>query len=138
MRPVFRSVLCLLVGALLYAQTPAPAPDSAGLLPDWDIRAILEEMSAHATRVGPVLDRIDVASWVRKGASDSYVAQLQSSKDQARAMAEGAKTLAKDPEKLSACLELYFRVAGLEDMLGSLVEGQLALAAIAAAQAFFA
>ena len=80
-------------------------------------------MSAHATRLEPVLAEINATSWVAKGASESYVTQLQSSKDQARALADGAKALAKNPEKLSACLELYFRITGLEDMLASLGEG---------------
>src|SRR6185503_10123405 len=94
-----------------------------GLLPDWDIRAILEEMSAHATRLQPMLAEIDAKSWTAKGASESYATQLQSSKDQARAMASDAQALAKNPEKLSGCLELYFRIAGLDDMLRSLEEG---------------
>jgi len=119
MRLVPSSLLCLSFAALCCAQTPAPV----GLEPDWDIRAILDEMSAHADRLQPVLARIDAKSWLAKGASETYVAQLQSSKDQAQAMADGAKALTKNPEKLSACLELYFRITGLEDMLSSLGDG---------------
>lgn len=119
MRLVLSSLLCLPFAALCCAQTPAPA----GLEPDWDIRAILDEMSAHAGRLQPVLARIDANSWLAKGASETYVAQLQSSKDQAQAIADGAKALTKNPEKVSACLELYFRITGLEDMLGSLGDG---------------
>ncbi len=51
------------------------------------------------------------------------MAQLQSSKEQARALADGAKALARNPEKLSAGLELYFRVQALDQMIGSLLEG---------------
>lgn len=103
---------------LLCAQTP-----TAGLQPDWDIRVILQEMSDHATRLQPVLNQVDVKDWVAKGASETYAAQLQSSKDQARTMADQAKVLAQNPEKLSVCLELYFRVQALEQMIGSLAEG---------------
>jgi hypothetical protein len=85
--------------------------------------AILQEIGAHATRLLPALDRIDAKAWVEKGASETYAAQLQSSKDQARALADGARALARNPEKLSACLELYFRIQGLDQMIGSLVEG---------------
>lgn len=91
--------------------------------PDWDIRAILQEMSDHAARLQPVLNQVDTNAWVEKGASETYTAQLQSSKDQARAMADDAKALARNPEKVSACLHLYFRIQGLEQMIGSLVEG---------------
>jgi hypothetical protein len=103
---------------LLCAQTP-----NAGLQPDWDIRAILQEMSDHATRLQPVLNEVDVNAWVAKGASETYAAQLQSGKDQARTITGQAKVLAQNPERLSTCLELYFRVQGLEQMIGSLAEG---------------
>jgi hypothetical protein len=115
MRLLSQLVLCCPI--LLCAQTP-----TAGLQPDWDIRAILQEMGDHAVRLQPVLNQVDAGAWVAKGASDTYQAQLQSSKDQARGIAEDAKVLMHNPEKLSACLQLYFRVQGLEQMIGSLVE----------------
>jgi prophage DNA circulation protein len=104
---------------LVWAQAPPADPD-AGLTPDWDISVVLGEMSDHAARLGPTLDRIDAKAWVAKGASETYEAQLQSAKDQARAIATDAKALARSPEKLSACLELFFRVQGMEQMIDSL------------------
>jgi hypothetical protein len=121
--------------AALYGQAQPAQPQPAGLEPDWDIGAILQEMSAHAGRLLPVLDRIDVAPWLEKGASDTYAAQLQSSKDQAKAFADGARDLARNPERLSASLELLFRIQGLETMLGSLEEGIRKYQDPAAAQA---
>ena len=109
--------------AVLYGQAQPAQQQPAGLEPDWDIGAILQEMGAHAGRLLPLLDRIDVQAWLPKGASDTYAAQLQSSKDQAKAFADGARDLARNPEKLSASLELLFRIQGLETMLGSLEEG---------------
>jgi hypothetical protein len=116
MRPALRTLLWLGFPVFLGAQAPA----GAGLQPDWDVSVILGEMSDHATRLLPTLDKIDATGWVAKGASETYVAQLQSSKDQARAMAGDAKALARNPEKLSACLELFFRIQGLEQMIDSL------------------
>ncbi len=113
-----RGLTLLACAAALYAQQPP-----AGLEPDWDIGVILQEMSAHAGRLLPVLDQIEVKAWLKKGASETYAAQLQSSKDQAKAFADGARDLARDPEKLSASLELFFRIQGLETMLVSLEEG---------------
>jgi hypothetical protein len=109
--------------AALFAQTQPSQQQTAGLEPAWDIGVVLQEISAHAMRLLPALDRIDVKSWLAKGASDTYMAQLQSSKDQAKALANSAKDLARNPEKLSASLEVLFRVQGLEAMLGSLEEG---------------
>jgi hypothetical protein len=118
-----RGLILWACAAALYGQAQPAQQRPAGLEPDWDIGVILREMSAHAGRLLPVLDRIDVQAWFEKGASDTYAAQLQSSKDQARAFADGARDLARDPEKLSASLELLFRIQGLETMLGSLEEG---------------
>jgi len=84
---------------------------------------ILEEIGASAARLVPELDKVDPRSWVAKGASETYVAQWQSSKDQARALSDGARALAKNPERLSLALELFFRIEGLEHMLGSIEEG---------------
>jgi hypothetical protein len=121
-RPL-RGLILWACAAALYGQTQPAHQQPAGLEPDWDISVILQEMSTHAGRLLPVLDQIDVKAWVEKGASDTYAAQLQSSKDQAKAFADGARDLARNPEKLSASLELLFRVQGLETMLGSLEEG---------------
>jgi hypothetical protein len=116
MRPVLPVLLWLSLAALLGAQAPA----GAGLQPDWDIGVVLGEMGNHATRLLPTLDKIDAKEWVAKGASETYATQLQSSKDQARAIAGDTKALARNPEKLSACLELFFRIDGLNQMIQSL------------------
>jgi hypothetical protein len=103
-------------------QPPANSQQLAGLESDWDIAAVLQEMSAHATRLLPVLERLDAKAWVAKGAPEAYAAQLESSKEQAHALANGAKALAANPEILSAELQVLFREQGLETMLGSLAE----------------
>ncbi|HYL95656.1 MAG TPA: hypothetical protein VET69_07620, partial [Terriglobales bacterium] len=87
MRLLSPAILGICAVALAHGQTPSPG---AGLLPDWDIRAILEEISAHAARLLPVLAKVDAQSWVTRGASDTYVAQLKSSREQAQALADGA------------------------------------------------
>ena len=111
----------LLCVAALYAQPPRPS--AAGLEPAWEIAPVLVEMGDHAARLLPVLDRVDVKSWMAKGASATYADQLQSSREQAKALAESARALSRNPEKLSASLEFFFRLQGLDTMLKSLEEG---------------
>ena len=111
------------VAAWLSCPVFLTAQDPAGLQPDWDIGVIVGEISAHAARLLPTLNRVDAKAWVAKGASETYMSQLQSSKDQAKAIARNAEALARNPEKVSLCLEMYFRIEGLEQMIGSLVEG---------------
>lgn len=122
----FRPVALLLAGFVsLWAQAPAtaPPPQNNGLVPAWEMGPILQEIGAHAERLMPVLHQIHAVDWVQKGASDTYAAQLQSAEDQASSIASGARALAQNPEKLSAGLELYFRIEGLDQMVGSLLEG---------------
>ena len=127
MRLALGGAVLLVCAATLLPQTPPSQPvaqgQPAGLETDWDISAVLLEIGAHAGRLSPALDRIDVKSWIAKGASDTYIAQSQSSQEQARALADGARSLARNPERLSAAIELFFRIQGLETMLGSLEAG---------------
>ncbi len=104
--------------------TPAPAlPQPAGLEADWDIAPVLQQIGAYAARLAPALDKLDPQVWASQGASETYLRQLQSSKEQARALADQSKALMRNPEKLSASLEVLFRIQGLDAMLSSLVEG---------------
>ena len=115
-------------------QSPATPQQPAGLESDWDIAAVLQEIGAHATRLLPALDRADAKSWAAKGAPAAYAAQLQSGKDQARALADGARALAGNPEILSVELQVLFRERGLETMLGSVAEAMRKYQSAAAAQ----
>jgi len=121
----------------LCAQTPplqAPRPQPAGLELDWDIAPALQEIGAHAARLLPALNAIDARSWVDQGASATYAEQLQGVKEQAQAVADGAKALAKSPEKLSVALELYFRMQSIDGMLASVEEGMRKYQTAASAQ----
>jgi hypothetical protein len=134
-----RGLVLFACAAVLPAQAPAPAPQApAGLEAAWDIAAVLQEISAHASKMMPMLDKIDAGQWMQKGAPEAYAAQLQSSKDQARSLAEGAKVVAKHPEQLSATIELYFRIQGLETLTGSLAEAMRKYQTPEAAQALLA
>ena len=92
------------------------------LTPEWDIRPVLKEISAHASRLVPMLDKVDPAGWVNKGAPDTYVAQWKSARAQAEALSAEAVELSHDPEKLSAALKTFFRMQSLEFMLHSLTD----------------
>lgn len=139
MNRAMRALILLACAGALSAQAQSQAAASAaGLESDWDIAAVLQEISAHATRVLPLLDRADPQQWAAKGAPDAYTAQLQSSKEQARALANGAKTLAANPEALSAELQILFRQQGLETMLNSVAEAMRKYQSPAAAQELIA
>jgi hypothetical protein len=124
MHRAVRGFILVACASALYApaQQAPHSQQPAGLETDWDIAVVLNEMSAQAARLLPLLDHADSNGWIAKGAPDAYARQLRGSKEQARALADGAKALAQNPEKFSAGLELFFRLHGLENMLGSVEE----------------
>ena len=65
----------------------------------------------------PVLDQIDAKEMAKNGAPDTYIAQVNESKVQAKALATEAAALANTPEKLSADLATFFRMQSLEKTL---------------------
>lgn len=94
-----------------------------GIEPAWDIRPVLKEIAAHAQRLIPVLDKIDANAMLQNGAPDTYAAQIESSKAQAKALAADVLALANSPEKLSADLEAFFRLLSLERTVPSIEQG---------------
>jgi hypothetical protein len=116
-------LIVFLFAAAAYGQAQSSNPPAAGLEPAWDISVVLQEIGVHSGRVLTVLDQLDARAWVSKGASETYVDQLDSSKQQARALADEAKMLSRRPEKLSGSLQLFFRLEGLQNMINSLQEG---------------
>jgi hypothetical protein len=121
MRSIARTLGVLIFAAALQAQPQGGQP--AGVQTQWDIGVALTEIGLHAGRLIPALDAVKAKEWVRKGAPDAYVAQLESSREQARAIETTSKALARNPEKLADSLELLLRLVGLDDMLASLEDG---------------
>lgn len=111
--------------AVLLAQgpvNPPAAPASAGMQTPWEMAPVLQAMGEHATRVLAALDRFDANAWLEKGASPTYAEQLKSCKAQVKAVADESQALARNPEQLSAAIELLLRLHGIDTMLGSVEE----------------
>jgi hypothetical protein len=126
MHPASRVWILLACAAALGAQAQPPAEGQAqpaGLNTEWDIGVVLGEIGAHAARLLPDLDRVDAKAWVAQGASETYALQLESSRQQARAIEIGARELSQNPEKLAQSLELFFRIEALDSMLVTLEDG---------------
>jgi len=127
----------LAAAAALSVQTK-PAQQPAGMLAPWEIAPVLEEVSGYGARLADALGHINVRPWIDRGASETYLEQWQSATVQAKALATTAGALAQNPEKLSAGLELLFRIQALETMVGSLERGMRKYQAPADAEALAA
>jgi len=113
------AVLCW--AATLCGQTPPQPP--AGLETSWEIGPVIQDLGAHVGRLLPALDRVDVRAWLDRGASETYLEQLQSSREQARAVQDESGNLTHNPERLAGGMSLLFRLDGLDLMLLSLEDG---------------
>ena len=119
---VVRGVLLLTCVAAVGGQDAPVSHTASNLETPWEIKPVLEEIATQAARLETALDHLNAQSWVEKGASDTYTAQLESSKLQARAVGTEAYGLTVNPEKLSVALQVLFRIQGLETMVTSLEE----------------
>ena len=120
--------LSLASGALALGQTsqpPATGPSGsdAGVASEWDARKLIDALSAQAQHLKPVVDQVQPAGWVSKGASETYVAQWNSTQAQLKYLIAASEAFSRQPERLPLGLEAYFRMQAVESTLGSLTEG---------------
>ena len=113
-------ILCLLLAA---ASSLSAQAASGGVSSEWDIRQMLASLQARARQLAPVLDQLKPAEWVRSGAPQASVGQWTTAKNELRYLLGSTETLAKDPEKLPAALDTFFRMQALDSTLGSVIEG---------------
>ena len=82
---------------LSFAQT-------AGIATPWDTAPMVAALSAQAARLKPILDQLTPKEWVAKGAPDAYIAQWKGAEDELVFLADSAKALEKQPERLAAAM----------------------------------
>lgn len=113
-------ILCLLVVATssLLAQAPP-----SGVNSEWDIRQMLASLDARAKQLAPILDQLKPNDWAKNGAPPEYASQWTTAKNELGYLLNSTETLAKDPEKLPAALDTFFRMQALDSTLGSVIEG---------------
>jgi hypothetical protein len=113
----------LMVFLPLVSFAQAASSQTAGVATPWDTAPMVAALSAQAARLKPILDQLTPKEWVAKGAPEAYVAQWKGAEDELGFLADSAKALEKQPERLPLALDTYFRLQSLELRLNSLVEG---------------
>jgi hypothetical protein len=107
--------------ALALGQTSQPP--EAGVASEWDARKMIDALSTQAQHLKPVVDQVQPAEWVSKGASESYVAQWNTVQAQLKYLISASEAFSRQPERMQLGLETYFRMEAVESRLGSLTEG---------------
>ena len=89
----------------------------------WDVSKSVSELAAQVAKLKPVLAQLTPQAWVEQGAPAAYVEQWQSAQQELDYLDQTARALEKQPEKMTAALDLYFRLQAVEWRLQSLSEG---------------
>src|SRR5579864_8571360 len=117
----FRSTLRML--AMTFIAPICAVTQQAGVPTDWDVQKLVKAIAEQSARFQPLVEQVRPKEWVAKGASDTYVQQWDSAHAQAQAVKLSADNLVREPERLSAALDTYFRLQNLEVVLTSLIDG---------------
>jgi hypothetical protein len=88
----------------------------------WDNSPHAAELAAQASRLKPLLDQLKPDEWLAKGAPQAYVTQLKGAQQELAGLTAAAALLDKQPQKLTAALDTYFRLQTLEWHFESLIE----------------
>jgi exonuclease VII large subunit len=89
----------------------------------WDVTKSVSELAAQVAQLKPLLAQLTPQAWVEQGAPAAYVSQWQSAQKELDYLDQTARTLEKQPERLTAALDVYFRLQGVEWRLQSLSDG---------------
>ena len=89
----------------------------------WDVSKSVSELAAQVAKLKPVLAQLTPQAWVERGAPAAYVEQWKGAQQELDYLEQAARTLEKQPEKMTAALEVYFRLQAIEWRLQSLSEG---------------
>lgn len=101
----------------------AEAQPSGGITPEWDVRKNLAALAANAQRLQPMLEQLKPQDWISQGAPETYLAQWKSTQEQVRGLVYSAEQLTREPDKLTAALDAFFRIESLDALLRSLSAG---------------
>jgi len=126
MRYTLAFCLSLASVALALGQSPQPSETSAtepGVASEWDARKLIDALTVQAQHLKPIIDQVQPAAWVEKGAPEAYVAQWNAAQAQLRYLIDSSDAFARQPERLPIGLDAYFRMQAVETRLGSLTEG---------------
>jgi hypothetical protein len=121
-RPVFfAAILVLLFACRLGVQAQMSAQSSGQVDPR--VLDALKGIGQHAARLIPMLEQIRVNEWISQGAPDTYAAQLDSARQQIRAIGSEMDALTQHPDHMQECMKGLFRVQAFHLALDSLMGG---------------
>lgn len=104
------------------SNAPPPATDGS-VASEWDARKLIDALSKQAQHLKPIVDQVQPATWLSKGAPEGYVAQWNTAQTQLKYLISSSEAFSRQPERLPLGLDTYFRMQTVESTLASLTEG---------------
>lgn len=95
---------------------------TAGIPPGWDLKPQAEKISGDVARLRPLIERLDPATWVSKGAPQAYQKQWKDCLDGIGYVQNASERLASRPDKLSLVVETLVRLEALLEHATSLTQ----------------
>jgi hypothetical protein len=116
---------CLFLGSIAsaFGQTSGPPAAEPGVASEWDARKMIEALSMQAQHLKPIIDQVQPAGWVSKGASETYIAQWNSVQAQLKYLIASSDAFARQPDRVPLGLDVYFRMQAVDSTFISLTEG---------------
>ncbi len=91
------------------------------LPPEWEVRQQLADLVSQTERLGPLVKKIEPAQWA--SSPEAYVAQQASILKQIQYISQVVASLARQPERMTLALDVYFRLQALEGQVLSFTDG---------------
>lgn len=96
---------------------------SAGVMPEWEIKQSLASLAGQTQRLQPILEQIRPQDWTAQGAPEAYLDQWKSLRAEIQHLRRNTDSLVRQPDRLALTLEVFFRLQAMESMLDSLGQG---------------
>jgi hypothetical protein len=108
--------LLLLLAGPTFAQ-------QASVMTDYDAAQLFNTVADQTRKLAPMIEQINTAEWVAKGAAPTYNQLRDSALAQNQAIVKAMHDLVQHPSRLSDCLSALFRIQSMEMELISLDPG---------------
>lgn len=117
-----RSILGRFAASLLLLSLRLGA-QAGGVAPEWEIRKNISALAGSVERLKPLLEQVRPEEWVSQGAPDAYIGQWKTIRTEIGYLGISTDTLLRQPDRLTAALDTFFRIDRLQALLDSLEAG---------------
>lgn len=95
----------------------------SGTIPRWEVIEMAGTLRAGADDIGKILSQVRPKEWIQDGAPDAYVTQYETLEADISNLANSARALERQPEKLSTTVDTFLWMDRVASMVSSMAAG---------------